>query len=472
MRREATAPVRVIVADVGADVALVPSDAGPILVLRPEQSFESACTQVLRVLPDLHPDAARALVREHLPDAIDLPSALDLPSATTPPVSTSRGGRRTAVMVTSLSLAGLAVAGFGAVTVADSIDDIHDRSELLASTERDAFGNESFTAFTNTGLMRCATTGTQVARCTDEDGLVMTSEASFGPNAVHYTFSWGSERIWLRIFPNPRDADAYASEGATRTLQNLRVINRFVLWGTDAERIDVYVRSIERANGGAMSVVRADSASRSIDLGPRLEALVTGTANATPDPWDRHEMMRVLAGDSPSATPTRSTVTADAPARGLPPLAVRPGGGRHVAEQPAAPAPAPATSPVVEATPTPAPTAAEAPAQAPVAPTSDSSWSPAPAPSASPSTTTPRPTPAPTRPLLPPPAPLPSASASAPSSPPPEQSAPQVDAAPQGDPDVDGGLVSLVEDVAEGATDTALDAVAGLVADVEESAAA
>lgn len=79
---------RVVVADHGVDAALArrPSDDGqaPLLILRPHQTFGSAVNAVSMLLPHAPQDEVRALVREHLPDAIHLDDLLPLSPAPVP----------------------------------------------------------------------------------------------------------------------------------------------------------------------------------------------------------------------------------------------------------------------------------------------------------------------------------------------------------------------------------------------------
>lgn len=72
----------VVVQDVGVDAVLVKDGGRGLLVIRPGQTFNSAVQAVQRVLPQMHPDTVRRLVREHLPHAPELMSMLvaDQPS--------------------------------------------------------------------------------------------------------------------------------------------------------------------------------------------------------------------------------------------------------------------------------------------------------------------------------------------------------------------------------------------------------
>lgn len=71
--------MRVVVRDVGTDAALVPTPV-PVLVIRAEQTFESAVSAVSALLPDMEPSEVRGLVRRHLPDAVRLDELIPAPT--------------------------------------------------------------------------------------------------------------------------------------------------------------------------------------------------------------------------------------------------------------------------------------------------------------------------------------------------------------------------------------------------------
>lgn len=69
--------------DIPVDAALVKTPAGEtVLMLRPGQTFGSAVAAVAAVAPSLPLDKVRGLVREHLPDALQLDDLIGAPEVT------------------------------------------------------------------------------------------------------------------------------------------------------------------------------------------------------------------------------------------------------------------------------------------------------------------------------------------------------------------------------------------------------
>ena len=64
---------QVVIADHGVDACLIERKAQPsVLVLRPDQTFGSAVNAVAALFPHAAMDEVRRLVRQHLPDVMDL----------------------------------------------------------------------------------------------------------------------------------------------------------------------------------------------------------------------------------------------------------------------------------------------------------------------------------------------------------------------------------------------------------------
>lgn len=77
--------LRVTVAERGVDAALVAGPGRqPVLVLREHMSYGAAVRAVGAVLPQMSPEEVRALVRSHLPHAVDLDDEVERSLRTRP----------------------------------------------------------------------------------------------------------------------------------------------------------------------------------------------------------------------------------------------------------------------------------------------------------------------------------------------------------------------------------------------------
>lgn len=251
-RRTADAP-RVVVVDIGVDAALYSEPGNRVLVLRPGQTFNNAVAAVQRCLPHSHPDTVRAIVRTNLPTAPDFdpPDAPPLrPAIVEPEGAPSRWRRpwsqswtrrwgRTLIPVLA---AVLAVIVIGAVGV----------FRLVSDSSDGPFASEAFLEFARRGEFVCQQTGELQATCRDPRDGVLVSEATVGPRSVVYMFSYGEDRVGLRVFTDAKSARAWAGKPPTRRMYpGVRAVGRFVLWGTDKEKIAYYVSLLRTSSPAA-----------------------------------------------------------------------------------------------------------------------------------------------------------------------------------------------------------------------------
>ncbi|WP_143659178.1 hypothetical protein [Streptomyces sp. SA15] len=104
----------------------------------------------------------------------------------------------------------------------------------------------------------------------------MSSKAATGPDSTIFTFSYGSERIGLRIFGDADYAETWVhQDGTTELYPNLSRSGRYVLWGTDKERLSEYMELLKAAEAYSSSTPHAMGSST--PLPPRLAALTLGT---------------------------------------------------------------------------------------------------------------------------------------------------------------------------------------------------
>lgn len=148
----------VVVHDAGMDAVLVEHDGVPVLMLRPDMSFQAAVQAVRGVAPHLSADEAARIVRRALPNAVDLGELLSSPdggcscsgkeqsaSATVPPLGRlgRRWCRRAVVAPTVVGLV-LVLGGFAAKTheaaqerdsLAAQLASVHENLKTIQQTQ-------------------------------------------------------------------------------------------------------------------------------------------------------------------------------------------------------------------------------------------------------------------------------------------------------------------------------------------------
>ncbi|MGG7574062.1 hypothetical protein [Streptomyces sirii] len=277
------------------DVGVVNINGERHLFLSP-QSFGSAVRQVSSALPDLPLEQVERLVREHCTEFKDFdellgpiepapPVDLPPPPAELPTSARPRGrAKRWAIAAALLpALAGSwAVGHFTGHDVAAtraSAPDVSPNSSEASDRMQSGtqpFNDPMFMDFSDAGQIDCQTLGALEAECTDSDGMVMSSKAALGPDSTIFTFSYGAEQIGLRIFGDPDYAKTWTQQdGTTKLYANLVRYGRYVLWGTDKDRLQEYLKllhtSSKKLPAGAHAMGNATP------LPPRLAALTLGT---------------------------------------------------------------------------------------------------------------------------------------------------------------------------------------------------
>lgn len=289
------------------DLGLVNLGGERLLFLKP-QSFDSAVRQVRSALPDLPLEQVERLVREH-PEFKDFGELLGTVK-TAPPLDITpmpdepllpgrpRGRARRWVIAAALVPAlasswalGYLTAGSPAGTSASAPDKSSSPSPSGASVGQSSvkpFVGSEFLDFSEAGQIDCKPIANLEAECTDADGMVMASKAAIGPDSTIFTFSYGAERIGLRIFADKDYAKTWVrQDGTTELYPNLSRSGRYVLWGTDKGRLSEYTDLIQdtEANSSAKTNVSGMAA----PLPPRLAALTLGTLGL-----DRQDVETIL----------------------------------------------------------------------------------------------------------------------------------------------------------------------------------
>ncbi|MGW0033063.1 hypothetical protein ACWDXD_25005 [Streptomyces sp. NPDC003314] len=428
-------------------------DGVETLFLQP-QVFESAVEHVRSVLPGISVKAAEDMLREQCPEFRSFDELIGPPELPTPRVNClppdptgdvaprkpllPRRRRRQAVLVAALLPALVGSWALGRYT--DIIDprpapasapDITSASRPGTAPVPAPFDDLRFEDFTGSSRISCNPISTLAAECTDADGMVMSTKAATGPDSTIFTFSYGSERIGLRVFYDAGYAGTWSTQDGSREMYpNLKVHGRYALWGTDVKRIGEYVDLLEDADRDRHRGPAAASMGGAAPLPPRLAALTLGTLGLT-----RHEVLQII--DRPeSAVADGPTVVAARLVLGLGTVL---GGGAPVGDDIVALAAglgkprssSVVQSPVVSAERTlgPSPTVPSIPETGPVLPVPTAS-EPTPSPVPPPTPVSPAPTPSPSQPppvvSPPPPVTSPPPTSPPPVTPPPVVSPPPV----------------------------------------------
>ncbi|GHG80082.1 hypothetical protein [Streptomyces griseocarneus] len=292
------------------DVGVVNVDGERHLFLSP-QSFYSAVRQVSAAMPDLPLEQVERLVRDHcefkdfdeLLGSTEPAPPVDLPPHTEePPAPVGPSGRAKKWVIAAALLPALAgswaLGHFTGVNSASTAASAPDRSTARNEAAKDNrnLGPEPFTApdfkdFSVAGKISCSPIDDLEAECTDSDGMVMATKAATGPDSTIFTFSYGKERLGLRIFGTAEYAKTWAMQDASRELYpNMVLSGRYVLWGTDEERLKDYEGELlAAAKTSAGAAHQATAMGHAEPLPPRLAALTLGTLGL-----DEHEVRTIL----------------------------------------------------------------------------------------------------------------------------------------------------------------------------------
>ncbi|MGX1907591.1 hypothetical protein ACWIID_01810 [Streptomyces phaeochromogenes] len=256
------------------------------------QSFDSAVRQVRSALPDLSLEQVERLLREHseFKDFEELLGTVEpaapvviapMPDEPPQPVRPRRRAKRW-VVAAALVPALVGSWALGYVTAGSPLGtsaSAPDPSPTDAGGAKPAakpFVEPEFRGFSKAGRIDCKPIADLVAECTDADGMVMSSKAATGPDSTIFVFSYGSERIGLRIFGDADYAETWARQDGTIELYpNLSRSGRYVLWGTDEQRLSEYTDVLRAEETRRSSNPRMRGAST--PLPPRLAALTLGT---------------------------------------------------------------------------------------------------------------------------------------------------------------------------------------------------
>lgn len=302
--------LEIVVGDFPVDASLVTHKGGQTLFLRP-QPFSSAVRHVRNVLPHITLEDAERLVCEQCPEFRDFDDLLgtndppvprvDEPAPAAPATDTSARGRRwRRVALTAALLPALAASwALGRYTGDESTSQptkppASDAAHAGGQPNGVApFNDPPFKFFAGAGKIDCKTINTLEAECTDADGMVMSTQAATGPDSTVFTFSYGHERIGLRIFHDAVYASTWArQDGTIQLYPGLDVYDRYALWGTDVNRIAEYRRLLQRKHPGPLPP-QSLGAPRPLPLPPRLAALTLGTLGL-----DEHDVNGIISASS------------------------------------------------------------------------------------------------------------------------------------------------------------------------------
>lgn len=301
------------------DVGVVNINGERHLFLSP-QSFYSAVRQVKSAMPDLPIEQVERLVREHceFKDLDELlgqpiepaPSVDSPPLPSEPPAPARPRGRakRWAIAVALLPAfagtwaLGHAIGAESVSAVASTPDSPSAASDKAASDKNlgpEPFAAREFMDFSDAGKIDCNPIDNLQAECTDSDGMVMVTKAATGPDSTIFLFSYGRERLGLRIFGDVEYAKTWTlQDGSGELYPNLARRGRYVLWGTDKERLKEYLELLKSAPKKVPAAMHTMGGAE--PLPPRLAALTLGTLGL--DEQDVHTIL-LAPQDAPVDAP-------------------------------------------------------------------------------------------------------------------------------------------------------------------------
>ncbi|MEU6460361.1 hypothetical protein [Streptomyces sp. NPDC046976] len=295
------------------DLGLVDVGGERYLFLRP-QSFDSAVRQVCSAMPDMPVEQVERLVRERpefknfdeLLGTVDSPPPLDITPKPGKPFRPARSRGRVKGWVVAAALAPALVGSWALGRYTSVVGNESVQAKVSAphetKTEDAPFADEKFDFFAGASKIECDPVSTLEAECTDVDGMVMSSKAATGPDSTIFTFSYGSERIGLRIFYNTGYAHTWTRQDGSRELYpHMQVHGRYVLWGTDPQRIHAYLRLLKKADRAA----GPSAMGRVTPLPPRLAALTLGTLGL-----DQQQVSQIIARPALAVTDAPAMVAA------------------------------------------------------------------------------------------------------------------------------------------------------------------
>ncbi len=300
------------------DVGVVNINGERHLFLSP-QSFDSAVRQVSSALPDLPLEQVERMVREcgqfkdfdELLGPFESAPPVDIaPSSAGQPEPARPRDRFKKWAITAALLPALAgswaLGHFTNSGIVGTAASAPDTSPSAAETKRavQPFDDPKFMDFRDAGQIDCNPIDNLQAECTDADGMVMSTKAATGPDSTIFTFSYGSERVGLRIFYDAEYAETWARQDGSRELYpHMKVHDRYALWGTDPKRIDEYADLLKEASRHKASPTAMGG---SAALPPRLAGLALGTLGL--DSQDVHQLLAhpaVAMTDAPTILAAR-----------------------------------------------------------------------------------------------------------------------------------------------------------------------
>ncbi|MFD7334955.1 hypothetical protein ACFV98_02985 [Streptomyces violascens] len=312
-----------------ADVGVVNVNGQRHLFLSP-QSFDSAVRQVSSVMPDLPAEQVERLVREHCIEFKDFDELLGsgelAPPIDAPPHSAQlrlpapapRGRAKKWAVAAALVPAlvgswalghftdiGKAETATSAPHLTTESTDVNDKKGN-GQNAAEPFTDPTFLDFSDAGKINCSAIDSLEAECTDSDGMVMATKAATGPDSTIFMFSYGKQRIGLRIFGDADYAATWTKQDASRELYpNLTRSGRYVLWGTDTGRLNEYLKLLRAAPAKPVSSPHVMGGAA--PLPPRLAALTLGTLGL-----DEHDVRTILSAGQDSRIDTPVLMAAQA----------------------------------------------------------------------------------------------------------------------------------------------------------------
>lgn len=259
--------IHVVVADLGIDCVFLPDltpllgevashspdgdilfeeqDLRPLLFLAPGQTFESAAAAVEAMIPDLHPDQVRALIREAAPTLLlrDPPlTPVTSPVQVVVDDAEDEGEARPAWLRVALAAAsGVLVPGLMWAWAWDLAAGPMDSPAADAGAHSVV---EDFVAIQMAAGLSCLPEAPGRGRCHASDGTVLTSQRAMSPARTTWVFSWDGHEVSVQRFDDEASARQYAKPRPGRYVQQA---GPWVVAGTDRGRVQVWAGNLPGA---------------------------------------------------------------------------------------------------------------------------------------------------------------------------------------------------------------------------------
>lgn len=243
--------------DAGVDAVFVEPTADEragLLIVRPNQSFESAVNSCVQVAPSLHPDAVRGLLRQHMHAAATFESLLPRYSEVGTLVDDAPAARPrwhrpvTLIALSALSGVLLTIGSYVLLLASDVVTPV----ELTGDS---VFQTAGFLSFADNMEWSCTALGELTAQCTDGEGGTIMASAALLDRGTLYRFGFEDDGLYLGVFDAADRAEGFvrSNRAGMAGSEHVDLRGRFAVAGGTVEQRARVWDAMER--GGLMKDV-------------------------------------------------------------------------------------------------------------------------------------------------------------------------------------------------------------------------